>query len=93
MIDDILRARFEQYAPRGALEQENMLKETMQHYILASLSKHGLFSEAIFHGGTCLRIVNGMQRFSEDRDFLLKAPDASFRATRLRPGAGVRQTS
>ena len=79
MIDDILRARFEQYAPTGALEQENMLKETMQHYILASLSKHGLFSEAIFHGGTCLRIVSGMQRFSEDLDFLLKAPDPGFR--------------
>lgn len=56
-----------------------MLKETMQHYILASLSKHGLFSEAIFHGGTCLRIVNGIARFSEDLDFLLKTPDANFK--------------
>ena len=79
MIDDVLRARFEQYAPTNDAEQENMLKETMQHYILASLSKHGLFSEAIFHGGTCLRIVSGMARFSEDLDFLLKAPDARFK--------------
>ena len=79
MIDDVLRTRFEQYAPANASEQENMLKETMQHYILASLSKHGLFSEAIFHGGTCLRIINGMQRFSEDLDFLLKAPAPHFR--------------
>jgi len=78
MIDDVLRVRFEQYAPANAADQENMLKETMQHYILASLSKHGLFSEAIFHGGTCLRVVNGMRRFSEDLDFLLKAPDAHF---------------
>jgi predicted nucleotidyltransferase component of viral defense system len=79
MIDDVLKARFDQYAPANATEQENMLKETMQHYILASLSKHGLFSEAIFHGGTCLRIVNGMRRFSEDLDFLLKTPDARFK--------------
>jgi len=79
MIDDVLKARFEQYAPTSALEQENVLKETLQYYILASLSKHGLFSDAIFHGGTCLRIVNGMRRFSEDLDFLLKAPDRRFR--------------
>lgn len=78
MLSDVLRTRFEQYAPANESEQENMLKETMQHYILASLSKHGLFSEAIFHGGTCLRIVNGMPRFSEDLDFLLKTPDAHF---------------
>lgn len=87
MIDDVLKARFDQYAPNGPLEQENMLTETMQHYILASLSKHGLFSEAIFHGGTCLRIVNGMQRFSEDLDFLLKAPNASFRWEEYLAGA------
>lgn len=79
MIDDVLKARFAQYTPRDAAEQENMLKETMQHYILASLSKHGLFQEAIFHGGTCLRIVNEMPRFSEDLDFLLKKPDSQFR--------------
>ncbi len=79
MIDDVLRMRFDEYAPRNAIEQENMLKETMQHFILASLSKHGLFKEAIFHGGTCLRIINGMQRFSEDLDFLLKTPDTHFK--------------
>ncbi len=78
MLDDVLRARFEEYAPRNELEQENMLKETMQHYILASLSKQGLFPEAIFHGGTCLRIINGMPRFSEDLDFLLKTPNERF---------------
>lgn len=79
MIDDILKTRFDRYAPTNDIEQENMLKETMQHYILASLSKHGLFTEAIFHGGTCLRIINGIARFSEDLDFLLKVPDAYFK--------------
>ncbi len=79
MIDDVLKSRFDEYAPANALEQDNMLKETMQHYILAGLSKHGLFSEAIFHGGTCLRILHRMQRFSEDLDFLLKKPDSAFK--------------
>ncbi len=78
MLEDVLKSRFDEYAPGNALEQENVLMETMQHYILASLSKHGIFSKAIFHGGTCLRIVKGMQRFSEDLDFLLKKPDSAF---------------
>lgn len=79
MIDDILKMRFDRYKPTNDIEQENMLQETMQHYILASLSKHGLFTDAIFHGGTCLRIVNGISRFSEDLDFLLKVPNAAFK--------------
>jgi len=51
----------------------------MQHYVLSSLSRAGLFAEAMFHGGTCLRIVCGLNRFSEDLDFLLKHPDPLFR--------------
>lgn len=79
MIADLLTTRIREYAPANALEQENVLQELMQHYVLASLSREGLFSEAMFHGGTCLRIVYGMSRFSEDLDFLLKAPDPAFR--------------
>jgi hypothetical protein len=78
MIADVLSARIREYAPANAVEQENVLQELMQHYVLASLSRAGLFTEAIFHGGTCLRIVNGMARFSEDLDFLLKRPDSGF---------------
>jgi predicted nucleotidyltransferase component of viral defense system len=47
--------------------------------VLASLARAGLFVEAMFHGGTCLRIVCGMNRFSEDLDFLLKQPNPKFR--------------
>jgi predicted nucleotidyltransferase component of viral defense system len=47
-----------------------VLQELMQHYVLASLSRAGMFSEAIFHG---------VSRFSEDLDFLLKRPDPGFR--------------
>jgi predicted nucleotidyltransferase component of viral defense system len=79
VIADVLNARIREYAPASALEQENVLQELMQHYVLASLSRAGMFSEAIFHGGTCLRIIHGMSRFSEDLDFLLKRPDPGFR--------------
>jgi hypothetical protein len=79
MIAEVLNARIREYAPANAMEQENVLQELMQYYVLASLSRAGMFSEAMFHGGTCLRIVHGMSRFSEDLDFLLKKPDPRFR--------------
>ena len=79
MIADVLNARIREYAPVDAREQENVLQELMQHYVLASLSRAGMFPEAIFHGGTCLRIVHGMNRFSEEFDFFLKRPDPAFR--------------
>ena len=50
----------------------------MQHYVLAGLARAGLFTRAMFHGGTCLRILFSMHRFSEDLDFMLKAPDPGF---------------
>ena len=86
MLSDVLQARIREYAPANAIEQENMLAELMQHYVLVSLSRSGLFSTAMFHGGTCLRICHGMNRFSEDLDFLLKQPqgdsaDAAGRRT------------
>ena len=79
MIDSVFAERLAEYAPANALEQEHALQEIMQHYVLASLSMAGLFTQALFHGGTCLRIVHRTQRYSEGLDFLLKAPDPSFR--------------
>lgn len=78
MIGDVLRNRIKEYAPSNALEQENVLQEIMQHYVLASLSRARFFSPAAFHGGTCLRTLYGMNRFSEDLDFVLKEPDKTF---------------
>jgi len=79
MLDRVLSARIRDYAPANPVEQENVLQELMQHYVLSSLSRAGLFAEALFHGGTCLRIVYAMNRFSEDLDFLLKQPNPDFR--------------
>jgi len=80
MIHRILEEKIKEYAVTSALDQENVLQELVQQYVLASLSRAGLFSKAqgIFHGGTCLRIVHGMNRFSEDLDFFLKRPDPGF---------------
>ena len=78
MIQNVLSNRLKEYAPADALEQENVLQELMQHYVLASLSRGKFFAQAGFHGGSCLRILHSMNRFSEDLDFVLKAPDPTF---------------
>lgn len=78
MIKDVISARLREYAPANALEQEHALSEVMQHFVLASLARAKFFSLAAFHGGTCLRIIHAMNRFSEDLDFVLKAPDSAF---------------
>jgi predicted nucleotidyltransferase component of viral defense system len=79
MLDKVLNMKLREYAPANAIEQENILQELLQHYVLASLARANFFTEAIFHGGTCLRIINGLNRFSEDLDFLLKRPNPAFR--------------
>lgn len=78
MIGDILADRLRDYSPANSIEQESTLSELLQHYVLASLSRARFFSQALFHGGTCLRILYGMNRFSEDLDFLLRKPDPQF---------------
>lgn len=78
MLGDVLRAKLREYRPGDAIEQENVLQEILQHYVLSALSRAGFFSGAVFHGGTCLRIFHGLARFSEDLDFLLKRPDTRF---------------
>ncbi|MBP7867029.1 MAG: nucleotidyl transferase AbiEii/AbiGii toxin family protein [Acidobacteria bacterium] len=79
MLNKVLGAKIREYSPANPVEQENMLQELMQHYVLSSLARAGLFLKALFHGGTCLRILWSMNRFSEDLDFLLKEPGPDFR--------------
>ena len=47
--------------------------------MLAAMGRTAFFQKAVFHGGTCLRIFHGLNRFSEDLDFALQEPDGSFR--------------
>lgn len=46
-----------------------ILREYLQHKLLQLIYDSPLASRFIFLGGTCLRIVHGNQRFSEDLDF------------------------
>ena len=59
-------------------QKRNAIFEVNQQVILAGLYNGGFFDVAAFYGGTCLRIFHGLQRFSEDMDFSLLAPDDKF---------------
>ena len=79
MDADTLKNRLNEYGASTALEQELALAEMLQQMVLASLSRAGFFGVAMFHGGTCLKIIHGLPRFSEDLDFLLKDAAPDFR--------------
>lgn len=61
------------------VNEANVLHEVMQQIALAGLSRGGFFEKAAFYGGTCLHLLHGMRRFSEDMDFSLLEPDLGFR--------------
>ncbi|MGN0029203.1 MAG: nucleotidyl transferase AbiEii/AbiGii toxin family protein [Marinilabiliaceae bacterium] len=49
----------------------NAEQEVCQMIALAGLNRGGFFDHAAFYGGTCLRLLHGLPRFSEDMDFSL----------------------
>lgn len=63
-------------------QKRNAIFEVNQQIILEGLYNGGFFNEAAFYGGTCLRIFHGLQRFSEDMDFSLLAPNEDFDFTK-----------
>ncbi|MCP5104389.1 MAG: nucleotidyl transferase AbiEii/AbiGii toxin family protein, partial [bacterium] len=50
----------------------NTMREYLQAFILRILFKNNFFRHAAFLGGTCLRFVYSIKRFSEDLDFSLQ---------------------
>lgn len=76
---ELLRKRVEYYSPSDAKQEEQVIKEVLQEVALYGLWRSDFFEVAAFQGGTCLRILHGLPRFSEDLDFVLRIPDASFR--------------
>ena len=57
---------------------ERALREIMQEVALVGLWRGHFFKEAAFYGGTALRILYGLDRFSEDLDFTLLEPRSNF---------------
>lgn len=75
---DIIRNKLASYKTATPLEEENALKEILQEIALYALWRAQFFEVAVFQGGTSLRILHGLPRFSEDLDFMLVSPDLKF---------------
>ena len=68
----------EKYDLSTADKTYEALREILQEIVLLGLSRAGFFDHALFYGGTALRILHELDRFSEDLDFSLIAPDENF---------------
>ena len=79
MSIDIIRERLATYRCKDDREEAQAIREITQEIVLGALSRAEFFKYAAFHGGTCLRIMHGLNRFSEDLDFVLRRPDPTFR--------------
>lgn len=78
MNTGIIEDRLKRYRTESAETELTAIREITQELILFALSTSDFFSYAAFQGGTCLRIVHGLNRFSEDMDFILKTRKRSF---------------
>lgn len=56
---------------RAPLQARNVVREYLQSRILGALQRAGAMTSLAFQGGTCLRFVFGLPRYSEDLDFAL----------------------
>jgi len=54
------------------------LREILQEIVLLGLYEAGFFKYAVFYGGTALRILYKLPRFSEDLDFSLLKENENF---------------
>jgi hypothetical protein len=60
-----------------SFQAKNSVREYLQARILQFLQERGVFRGWVFHGGTALRFLYRLPRYSEDLDFSLIRPDKS----------------
>ena len=77
-MNSAIQSMLLRYECKTAEDYKNALKEIIQEVALCGLSRGDFFRDAAFYGGTALRIFYGLDRFSEDMDFSLCAPDEHF---------------
>jgi len=70
------------YEPKSVDDTVRALREIIQEVALLGLWRAKFFEHAAFYGGTALRILYGLDRFSEDLDFSLLEPNSNFNLAR-----------
>jgi predicted nucleotidyltransferase component of viral defense system len=81
-MNETVKVMLAAYLCKSVEDQERALREIIQEIALLGLWRAKFFEHAAFYGGTALRMLYGLDRFSEDLDFTLLAPDSSFTIAR-----------
>jgi predicted nucleotidyltransferase component of viral defense system len=77
-MNEAIKQMLSRYSLDAAESTHNALVEIMQQIALLGLWRGKFFEHAGFYGGTALRILYGLDRFSEDMDFALRRADPAF---------------
>jgi predicted nucleotidyltransferase component of viral defense system len=77
-VHDAIRSMLNRYDCQTRDDYVNALREILQELALLGLWRSKFFERAAFYGGTALRVLYGLDRYSEDLDFSLLTPDTSF---------------
>lgn len=75
---EALRQMLGRYRLQSLQDYKNAIQEIIQEIALLGLWRAKFFEKAAFYGGTALRILYELDRFSEDLDFTLLKPDLDF---------------
>ena len=78
MFDEKINQMLSRYELNTVQDHENALKEIIQEVALLGLWRSKFYEKAAFYGGSALRIMYGLDRFSEDLDFTLIQPEQQF---------------
>ena len=77
-MNSAIAGMLERYERHSGADHVNALREIFQEIALCGLWRAKFHEKAAFYGGTALRVLYGLDRFSEDMDFSLLAPDERF---------------
>lgn len=77
-MNEAIRQILAQYEIRSLDDSLRALREVMQEIALLGLWRSKFFEKAAFYGGTALRVLYGLDRFSEDLDFSLLEKNEDF---------------
>ncbi|MFA6434512.1 MAG: nucleotidyl transferase AbiEii/AbiGii toxin family protein [Elusimicrobiales bacterium] len=78
-MNPAIEAMLSRYPRVSNADKLRALREILQETALLGLWRGKFFERAAFYGGTALRVLYGLDRFSEDMDFSLLKPDPDFR--------------
>ncbi|MCX7045361.1 MAG: nucleotidyl transferase AbiEii/AbiGii toxin family protein [Candidatus Sumerlaeota bacterium] len=81
-MQEAIAAMLAKYECRTLADSTHALREIIQEVALLGLWRAKFFENAAFYGGSALRILYGLDRYSEDLDFSLLKPQPDFKLER-----------